>query len=316
MDELIDENLYDKLQAEDGDFDCVGSEDEFASNNGSDDENTTKYPMHNPRTDGKNPELKVVLIFSSKDEAKFSIESHCLRRGMMVKFVKNDRIRLRVVLEMKGVIGLCMYRRCRMIIHGRSKAVAYCIINVLGMCEVCKTMKADVTKSQAYRARKKAKQLIDGKMEEQFNKIWDYCEEIQRTNPGSTVIMKLLDEEGSQQKRFHRFYMCLNACKLGFKNSCRRIIGVDGCFLKGRYGGQLLTAVGVDPNNQIFPIAYAIVESETKDSWLWFLKLLDGDIGFENDHKWTFISDKQKGLIPAFESFLPDAENRFCQNQM
>lgn len=39
---------------------------------------------------------------------------------------------------------------------------------------------------------------------------------------------------------------------------CRPIIRVDGCFLKGPHGGILLTAVGVDPNNNLFPIANCI----------------------------------------------------------
>ena len=33
------------------------------------------------------------------------------------------------------------------------------------------------------------------------------------------------------------------------------IICVDGCWLKGTYGGQLLSAVTVDPNDMIFPLA-------------------------------------------------------------
>jgi len=48
--------------------------------------------------------------------------------------------------------------------------------------------------------------------------------------------------------------------------SCRPIIGLDGCFLKGEYGGELLTAVGRDKNDQMLPIAYVVVEVENKDS--------------------------------------------------
>ncbi|KAL0396443.1 UNVERIFIED_CONTAM: hypothetical protein Scaly_0092700 [Sesamum calycinum] len=177
--------------------------------------------------------------------------------------------------------------------------------------ELCTTLKANVSKWRAYKAKKKAMDLMQGKMKEQFNKIWDYCEEIMRSNPSSTVRMKLIGEEG-ERKQFHRFYMCFNACKMGFINGCKPVVGVDGCFLKRRHGGQLLLVVGLDANNNIYPIAYAIVESETKNSWMWFLRLLDRDLGFENDHNWTFMSDKQKGLIPAFEALFPNAENRFC----
>ncbi|KAL0320242.1 UNVERIFIED_CONTAM: hypothetical protein Sradi_5285700 [Sesamum radiatum] len=100
-------------------------------------------------------------------------------------------------------------------------------------------------------------------------------------------------------------------CKEGFK-ACRKVIGLDGCFLKGPQGGQLLTAVGIDANNNIFSIAYAVLKNENKDSWVWFLTLLEEDISFENQYAWTFMSDKQKNLIPAFESLFHDVDNRFC----
>ena len=49
-----------------------------------------------------------------------------------------------------------------------------------------------------------------------------------------------------------------------------------------------------------------------KDSWMWFIELLQSDIGFQNSHGWTFISDKQKGLVPALETLCPNSEIRFC----
>jgi hypothetical protein len=43
---------------------------------------------------------------------------------------------------------------------------------------------------------------------------------------------------------------------------CRSVIFVDGCFIKTRYRGQLLTAIGMDPNDCIFPTAVATREVE------------------------------------------------------
>ncbi|KAG8370133.1 hypothetical protein BUALT_Bualt14G0085700 [Buddleja alternifolia] len=141
--------------------------------------------------------------------------------------------------------------------------------------------------------------------------IRNYCHELKRVDDKAIVILKLTkDGEGT---RFQRLYICFSALRDGFRQACRPVIGVDGCFLKSQSGGQLLTVVGLDPNNNIFPISYAIVERETKDSWMWFLNLLDGDLVIsENQFKWTFMSDKQKGLIPAFETLFLDSENRFC----
>ncbi|XP_050150570.1 uncharacterized protein LOC126625551 [Malus sylvestris] len=96
---------------------------------------------------------------------------------------------------------------------------------------------------------------------------------------------------------FQRIYIYLGACKNGFKNGCRQLVGLDGCHLKGVFKGQLLSPVGMDANNQTWVIAYAIVELENKDSWVWFLELLAADLGIVNQ---------------PFEKVLPNCNHRFC----
>jgi hypothetical protein len=82
--------------------------------------------------------------------------------------------------------------------------------------------------------------------------------------------------------------------KNGFLKGCRPIVGVDEWFLKGSFKGQLLYAIGRDGNN-MYPIAFAIVKAEVKDSWIWFLETLVSDLGTYARHaKPTFISDRQK----------------------
>ncbi|CAI9300170.1 unnamed protein product [Lactuca saligna] len=56
-------------------------------------------------------------------------------------------------------------------------------------------------------------------------------------------------------------------------------------------GGQLLAAIGRDANNHIYPVAWAVVEVENKESWKWFLDLLIDDIGMGVGHGLTIISD-------------------------
>ena len=89
-------------------------------------------------------------------------------------------------------------------------------------------------------------------------------------------------------------YVCLQACKDGFKVGCKKIISLDGCFLKRYYGGHLLVAVGIDANDCIYPLAYAVVESENYDFWSWFLLLLIGDFVISNSYHWFVMLDKQK----------------------
>lgn len=64
-----------------------------------------------------------------------------------------------------------------------------------------------------------------------------------------------------------RLYVCLDPLKQGFK---RPLICLDGCFLKGIYGGQLLVAIGIDANNGFYPIACDVVEAHSKFSWVFF----------------------------------------------
>ena len=62
---------------------------------------------------------------------------------------------------------------------------------------------------------------------------------------------------------FQQLYVCSSALKQGFKAGCRKVIGLDGCFFKGACQGELLAAIARDANNQMYPVAWAVVEKET-----------------------------------------------------
>jgi len=149
-----------------------------------------------------------------------------------------------------------------------------------------------VSRSRTFRARTMAYTNIDGSFKEQYKRIYDYAHELLRSNPCSTVKVHVEENEGNPI--FKRLYVCLKAYEDNFV-SCRPIIGVDGCFLKGKYGGELLTTVGRDGNDQMLPLAYAVVEVENKETWSWLLDLMIGDLGGpEVCSSYTFISDQQK----------------------
>jgi len=129
---------------------------------------------------------------------------------------------------------------------------------------------------QAYRAKVKAMEKIEGATRDQYKHLRSYVVELTEKNKNSTAKIKCdLTPHGPV---FERMYVCLEACKSAFVTTCMPLIGLDGCFLKGEFGGQLLTAVGKDGNNQMFPIAYAVVESENYSSWKWFVDLLIADL--------------------------------------
>ncbi|KAK8672181.1 hypothetical protein V6N13_110554 [Hibiscus sabdariffa] len=78
---------------------------------------------------------------------------------------------------------------------------------------------------------------------------------------GSTTILML--DNGV----FMRFYICLIACKQGYKSGCRPILSIDGFHLKGYFGGAFLAAVGIDANDNLYLIDYAVVEAENQSAW-------------------------------------------------
>ncbi|WVZ79281.1 hypothetical protein U9M48_026882 [Paspalum notatum var. saurae] len=176
---------------------------------------------------------------------------------------------------------------------------------------VLRDMMADVFISKCKRAKALVlKEALDS-MRGEYSKVYDYQMELLRSNPGSTVVV-CLDPE-FEEKVFERMYICFDACKKGFLAGCRRVIGVDGCWFKGATNGNLLCAIGRDANNQIYPIAWAAVATETYDSWYWFLGLLQKDLNINNGGEgWVIISDQQKGLLKAVAELILEAEHRMC----
>ncbi|GJU68674.1 mutator type transposase [Tanacetum coccineum] len=147
-------------------------------------------------------------------------------------------------------------------------------------------------------AKQMAEEKLFGDWAKQYAQLRQYALELKEKNPETTIkidVERCFDVE-SQTRQFRRIYICLGALKNGFKAGKRDLLGLDGCFLSGPYPGQILTAVGVDPNNGIYPLAYAVVEGETKESWLWFLDCLGDDLELFRNSNFTFISDRQKKL--------------------
>ncbi|CAL2236743.1 unnamed protein product [Prunus armeniaca] len=145
-------------------------------------------------------------------------------------------------------------------------------------------------KSLVYRARALAVDIVEGTYSHQYEALWDCCHELKRRNLRTTIVIK--SELEGDRPRFERLYICLAACKKGFFDGCRLAICLDGTKVKCPHPGQLLTDIGVDANNDMFPIDYVYLEIESVDSWVWFLELLVADLEIANSNGYVFMSDK------------------------
>nr|GEV99380.1 calcium/proton exchanger [Tanacetum cinerariifolium] len=85
---------------------------------------------------------------------------------------------------------------------------------------------------------------------------------------GQWSTCRLDDEETeSGHYYFKRIYVCFKGVKEGWLVGCRKVIGLGGCFLKYTCRRELLVAMGRDANNQMYPIAWAVVKVKNNDYW-------------------------------------------------
>ncbi|XP_039138799.1 uncharacterized protein LOC120276135 [Dioscorea cayenensis subsp. rotundata] len=143
-----------------------------------------------------------------------------------------------------------------------------------------------ITNKVCWNAKNLVLKKIEAKFIEDFKVLNNYSLELKMTNPGSTVIVVVERNNPTELPVFQKIYICLSDAKEGFLASCRKLVGLDGCFLKGLLKGQLLVAVGRHGNNQMFPVAWTIVQKETSEAWSWFLEHLRS----------TSLSEMQKQL--------------------
>ncbi|KAL1337969.1 hypothetical protein AAHE18_10G176400 [Arachis hypogaea] len=158
---------------------------------------------------------------------------------------------------------------------------------------------------QLYRARRKGREEVEGSDALSYKKIVKFANLLLEKNRGSIVRL--------ENRTFKRIFVCLAPCISGFLNGCRPFFGLDGCYLKGPYGGVLLCAVSLDANNGLFPIAFAIVEAECRDSWSFFLNCLHDAL---EDDRYTIMSDRQKGLTRAVFEYFPNSWHRHCSKHL
>ncbi|KAF6163859.1 hypothetical protein GIB67_024714 [Kingdonia uniflora] len=78
----------------------------------------------------------------------------------------------------------------------------------------------------------------------------ELCLQILYSNPRSIAVVS----KNHDTSQWTGTCVMFKASIDGFLNGCRPVVGLDGCFLKGKYEGVCLSAIGLDGNNGLFPL--------------------------------------------------------------
>ncbi|XP_028075157.1 uncharacterized protein LOC114277464 [Camellia sinensis] len=138
---------------------------------------------------------------------------------------------------------------------------------------------------------KKVRGLVFGDYSSSFDDLRWYVDAANACNLGSVFDMEFdIDSKG---RHFKCLFFASEACIHAFKY-CRPMLMLDGTFLKGRHKGCLLAATAKD---DLYPLCFAIVDSESYDSWHWFLSKLFVILTLGRDIE--FVTDRHGGLLKA-----------------
>ncbi|XP_028752925.1 uncharacterized protein LOC114712539 [Neltuma alba] len=158
--------------------------------------------------------------------------------------------------------------------------------------------------SQAYRGRERALREIHGRAQDSYMAIPWICQRLIETDPNTSARW-----EGLDSNRFQRVFIAYGCSINGFLEGCRHILYIDGCHLSGPYRGTLISANAYDADNELFPLAYAIVSGETYDDWAWFLQNIK-DI--TRSVETTIVSDRNNAIIGAVRTIFGGERHAFC----
>ncbi|KAL6576202.1 hypothetical protein OROHE_000673 [Orobanche hederae] len=254
------------------------------------------FPLFNQRTDMNDPKFEVGLVFESNTVLRSAIRSHSIKYQKELDWERNDSNRIVVkclgqscpwrlqanaldgtlAMQIKSLTGMHRCSRKDSVKAASAKWIAEQYEeeiksidkwSVKSMETIIRSKKGvTIKKNKLYRAKKLVQQKKSGNEDAQYAILWRYAAEIKRSDLSNNVKIKPLKCDDGKQL-FKRIYICWGTMKRAFESGLRKFICLDGCHLRGRNGGILLTAVGVDPNNSLYPIAYAVVEKEKTDTW-------------------------------------------------
>ncbi|XP_073153870.1 uncharacterized protein [Henckelia pumila] len=161
----------------------------------------------------------------------------------------------------------------------------------------------NITYYKAWKGKELALNQLRGDPDESFHMLPSYLNMVKQVNPGSITHLVV------DNNRFRYMFLAYDACINGYK-FMRKVVAVDGTFLKGKYNGVLLVATTQDGEFHQFPIAWGVVDSETVESWTWFMLKLQELV--PDDEELVIISDRHQGIISDVANVYKQAHHGYC----
>ncbi|XP_077215607.1 uncharacterized protein LOC143850227 [Tasmannia lanceolata] len=154
-----------------------------------------------------------------------------------------------------------------------------------------------ISYAKAFNAKVNIHEIMCGNAEESYRILPTYAQEIERCNPGTIMrVYRSRELWRGEDLTFGRLFWSFGPSIRAFSRTIRPLIVIDGTHLRSKYKGILLAATAVDGDGGLFSLAYAVVENEMYESWLWFLRLLCQRVMTveKNNNEFTICSDQTK----------------------
>ncbi|KAK1397253.1 hypothetical protein POM88_007157 [Heracleum sosnowskyi] len=120
-----------------------------------------------------------------------------------------------------------------------------------------------------------------------------------RSFDGSSMVISYQEPIMQKVVKFKRVFSAFQSCIDAFSH-CIPVLQIDGTHLYGKYRGVLLTATSIDGFYHL-PVAFAIVEGESIETWTWFMKRVRRIVALKRTGV-CVISDRHVGIISAMNN--------------
>ncbi|KAF7831700.1 protein FAR1-related sequence 8-like [Senna tora] len=153
---------------------------------------------------------------------------------------------------------------------------------------------------KAWLGKQKALAMVYGNWEASYGTLRRWMRAVQKHLLGTIISFQHHQiPNNDSDVQFLRLFWAFKPCIDAWPH-LKPMIQVDGTFLYGKHHHTLLITMGQDGNRNIVPLAFTIVEGETKEAWAWFLfRVREFVVGRQEGV--CLISDKSTGCLAAVE---------------